>query len=68
MQHATAHWRETGHPIVTSFEPGEDWFWDYREDEPFKGPRLPDPQSRPEHQPSPGPEGAVPDDWRDHIH
>ena len=25
----SAHWRETGHPIIRSFEPGEDWFWNY---------------------------------------
>jgi len=28
-KHATAHFRETGHPIVQSFEPGEDWLWCY---------------------------------------
>src|SRR5215218_91047 len=28
-QHATRHFAETGHPVVQSFEPGEDWFWDY---------------------------------------
>ena len=26
-KHATAHHRETGHPIIRSFEPGEEWFW-----------------------------------------
>src|SRR4051794_9385878 len=26
--HATAHFHETGHRIIQSFEPGEDWFWD----------------------------------------
>ena len=68
MQHATAHWRETGHPVARSFEPGEDWFWDYRVDRAFRGPELADPQSRPSSQPTPGPEGQVPDDWMDHIH
>jgi hypothetical protein len=29
---------------------------------------LADPQSHPEDQPTPGPAGAVPDDWREHIH
>ena len=29
-QHATAHNRSSGHPIVQSYEPGEDWFYDYR--------------------------------------
>ncbi len=26
-RHATAHFHETGHPIMKSFEPGEDWMW-----------------------------------------
>jgi uncharacterized UBP type Zn finger protein len=26
-KHATAHFHETAHPIIQSFEPGEDWFW-----------------------------------------
>ncbi|NDJ60949.1 MAG: UBP-type zinc finger domain-containing protein [Chloroflexi bacterium] len=26
-KHATAHYRETGHPIVRSAEAGEDWMW-----------------------------------------
>lgn len=28
-QHATAHFDETGHPLVQSFEPGESWWWCY---------------------------------------
>ena len=28
-RHATAHFRETGHPLVRSVEPGEDWSWCY---------------------------------------
>ena len=28
-KHATAHFRKTGHPIIRSFEPGEDWGWCY---------------------------------------
>jgi uncharacterized UBP type Zn finger protein len=28
-KHATAHYRGTRHPIVQSFEPGEDWRWCY---------------------------------------
>lgn len=28
-KHATRHFRSTGHPIITSFEPGEDWSWCY---------------------------------------
>jgi hypothetical protein len=26
-KHATAHWHEAGHPLMRSFEPGEDWAW-----------------------------------------
>ena len=28
-KHATAHFHESKHPIVQSFEPGEDWMWCY---------------------------------------
>ena len=28
-KHATAHYRHVKHPIVESFEPGEDWRWCY---------------------------------------
>ena len=28
-KHATAHYRETDHPIIRSAEPGEDWSWCY---------------------------------------
>jgi hypothetical protein len=28
-KHATAHHRASGHPIVRSAEPGEDWSWCY---------------------------------------
>lgn len=66
-QHATAHWRESGHPVMTSFEPGEEWFWDFDREEGFEGPALADPRCHPSDQPTPGPAGAVPDDWRDHL-
>jgi uncharacterized UBP type Zn finger protein len=26
-KHATAHFHESGHPLVQSYEPGEDWIW-----------------------------------------
>lgn len=67
-QHATAHYRDTGHPVITSFEPGEDWFWDFTTSKGFLGPSLPDPQAHPSDQPVPGPAGSVPADWRDHLH
>lgn len=28
-RHATAHFHAEGHPIVQSFEKGEDWIWCY---------------------------------------
>ena len=67
-QHATAHYEATGHPVMQSFEPGEDWFWDFSGSVGVTGPRLADPQSRPDDQTVPGPVDRVPDDWRDHVH
>ena len=26
-KHASAHFRTVGHPLVQSFEPGEEWIW-----------------------------------------
>jgi uncharacterized UBP type Zn finger protein len=28
-KHATAHFNTTRHPLIKSFEPGEDWGWCY---------------------------------------
>lgn len=28
-RHATKHFRSTGHPVIKSFEPGEEWGWCY---------------------------------------
>ena len=28
-RHATRHFQATGHPVITSFEPGEHWSWCY---------------------------------------
>ena len=67
-QHATAHAGATGHPVVQSFEPGESWFWSYRDSTMFRGPALAPPTSRPVDQGAPGPRGRVPPDWQDHIH
>jgi hypothetical protein len=30
-KHATKHFHTAGHPIIKSFEPGEDWGWCYRD-------------------------------------
>ena len=66
-QHGTAHFRETGHPVIRSFEPGEDWFWDFRTERGFNGPHLADPQHHPADQPAPGPAGGVPSDWEQRL-
>jgi uncharacterized UBP type Zn finger protein len=34
-RHATAHANETGHPVIRSAEPGEDWFWCYPDEVAF---------------------------------
>ena len=54
--------------MITSFEPGEDWFYDTTTQQYSRGPHLPDPQSRPPEQPAPGPAGKVPEDWQKRLH
>jgi uncharacterized UBP type Zn finger protein len=43
-KHATKHFRATQHPIIRSYEPGEDWFWCYPDELMFElrtaGPAL----------------------------
>ena len=34
-RHATAHFHETGHPVIRSAQPGEDWFWCYLDEVAF---------------------------------
>jgi Zn-finger in ubiquitin-hydrolases and other protein len=35
-RHARAHWQANpGHPIIRSFEPGEDWWWCYADEVGF---------------------------------
>jgi len=67
-QHASRHAADTRHPIVQSFEPGEDWFWDYAAEQYFEGPMLAAPHHHPLDQPVPGPAGRVPRDWQRHLH
>jgi hypothetical protein len=67
-QHASAHARATGHLIITSFEPGEDWYYDYRTDQMRGGPPLAPPDHHRRDQPTPGPAGKVPHDWEQHLH
>jgi len=66
-QHATAHFRATGHAVITSFEPGEDWFWNFATEDEVAGAPLAPPASHPLDQPTPGPAGAVPRDWMDRL-
>ena len=67
-QHATKHSSASGHPVIASFEPGEDWFYDYRSQEFITGPELSRPHSHPLNQPVPGPSGKVPSDWENRLH
>jgi len=67
-QHASKHSAATGHPIITSFEPGERWFYDYRTEEFLTGPKLHAPHCHPLDQPVPGPAGAVPSNWQTLLH
>jgi hypothetical protein len=66
-QHATGHWRATGHRVITSFEPGEDWSWDYATEQAIAPVTLVGPHEHPVDQPTPGPADAVPGDWRAHL-
>jgi hypothetical protein len=67
-QHATGHFKETGHPVIRSFEPGERWFWSYPEEGFYEeGPVLAAPESHPEEQTVPGPADRVPHDWRSKL-
>ena len=40
-KHATAHHAATGHPLVSSFEPAEDWWWCFADRSGFVVPDLP---------------------------
>ncbi|WP_375386604.1 UBP-type zinc finger domain-containing protein [uncultured Microbacterium sp.] len=63
-QHSTAHARSSGHLVIQSYEPGEDWFWDFGADEMIEGPQLAAPDSHPESQSAPGPADRLPADWQ----
>lgn len=65
--HATAHVESTGHPVIQSFEPGEDWFWSYPAGDYADGPILAPPHAHPLDQAVPGPADRVPADWRSHL-
>ena len=67
-QHGSKHAAESGHPIIQSFEPGEDWFWDFRTQTMVDGPELAPPTSHPADQTVPGPADRVPADWQSSLH
>lgn len=46
-RHATAHFHATSHPIIQSFEPGEDWYWCYADELFFQVPGEPPSPSHP---------------------
>jgi hypothetical protein len=66
-QHATAHFKASGHALMQSFEPGEDWFWNFETEAAYDGPELAAPAHHPLDQPTPGPAGQVPADWQSHL-
>jgi ubiquitin-hydrolase Zn-finger-containing protein len=66
-QHGSKHAAEEHHPLIHSFEPDEDWFYDYDQDEYGEGPELAPPMHHPLDQPTPGPAGRVPQDWESQL-
>ena len=66
-QHGTKHANAAQHPLIRTFEPGEDWFYDYRTDEFLEGPELAPPNEHPRAQGVPGPPGRVPRDWESKL-
>jgi uncharacterized UBP type Zn finger protein len=58
--HATAHFEVTGHPVIRSYEPGEDWAWCYPDEEAaehvttLEGESPPRHLEPPSHAPGPG--------------
>lgn len=63
-QHARRHYESTGHRYIRSFEPGEQWFWDFRDEVAVTGVALPPPESHPDDQSVPGPQDRLPEDWQ----
>jgi Zn-finger in ubiquitin-hydrolases and other protein len=67
-QHASHHAASARHPVIHSFEPGEDWFYDYSTDDYLAGPELVPPHHHPLDQSVPGPADRVPRDWAEQLH
>ncbi|MDT5181909.1 MAG: hypothetical protein QOJ20_1090 [Mycobacterium sp.] len=51
--------------MLTSYEPAEHWFYDYRNQQFYDGPELAPPEHHPLDQPTPGPAGRVPANWQE---
>ena len=49
-RHASAHGRASGHPLIRSLEPGEDWSWCFEDEVAM---RIPDIQGQTRIPPSP---------------
>ena len=66
-QHGSAHAASERHRYMQSFEPGEDWFWDFQDQVAGEGPELAEPRSHPDDQTTPGPAERVPADWQQQL-
>lgn len=51
------------HPIIASFEPDEDWNYDYEEQAMVEGAKSLPPHAHAKNHPVPGPAGKVPANW-----
>ena len=67
-QHGSRHAFDKRHPVVQSYEPGEDWLFDYTTEQYIEGPLLAPPRHHPLDQPTPGPAERVPPDWVQYLH
>jgi Zn-finger in ubiquitin-hydrolases and other protein len=67
-QHASHHAVQTGHSMVRSYEPGENWYWSYATEQFYEGPPLAPPEHHPLEQSVPGPAGRVPPNWQAQLH
>ena len=41
QRHATKHFHSTTHPLIRSYEPGENWWWCYVDESMFEVPGAP---------------------------
>ena len=63
-RHARGHAEDSGHHVMRSFEPGEDWVWDYTLNAFVDGPEPAEPAHQPLGHAVPGPADAVPANWK----